>query len=1599
MKNEQHTVFRLYRFSVTSILVLIAFMFVGGMAYAADPPTDEAATGAFPCEGKRCITNQMREDAAANQAEWRASMLQQIQGTVHPLSNNAQPSKGAHAAALSATGFPKAVLPADLYFGIYPNYANSPLPVGPVGSITVDAGGAGYTAPVVTIVDGYGAGNGLATAGAVTLDPTTKAITSIALGNAGTNYIAPVVVITDATGKGASATARVIPTIGTGMRKFVDDLPGLCDVSGPSVTLGQCIPLAKADTTKFPGSDYYTIGLMDYTQRMHSDLPATKLRGYKDLSPLADGKSHYLGPIILAQRNRAVRIKFTNNLATSNLAASHLFIPKDSTYMGAGMGPDGTAYADNRADLHLHGGNTPWISDGTPHQWITPAGDPTNKKKGLSFKNVPDMIGATSPIGLVTPSDSDGIGTYYWTNQQSGRLMFYHDHAYGITRLNVYSGEAAGYLLVDPAQETMLKAATVPGTFPADLSGNLSLATADLTHVVPLVIQDKTFVDANTLAMQDPTWQWGSVTGSAITGDLWFPHVYMPNQWPNNPDLSGINPMGRWDYGPWFWPPQNAATFAANGIPYPCTTTGGIVTQCPGTPNPSGVPEAFMDTPVVNGAAYPVLHVAPEAYRLQILNADNDRYVNLQLYQAYNPITNTVGAGTEVKMVPAIPGNWPLGWPTPDARAGGWPDPATVGPTMVQIGTEGGLLPAPAIIQNRPVGYDYNRRTVTVLNVLEKALYLGSAERADVVVDFSAFAGKTLIMYNDAPAPMPAFDTRYDYYTGDTDQTGSGGAPATIAGYGPNTRTIMQIVVDKPATGAPAFNLATLQAAMLGIFNATQDKPIVPELANGGSANTFGFINATTLTFTPIGTATPVTYNLKSKAIQELFTLDYGRLNALLGVEIPLTTFTVQTTIPYGYVDPPTEIMKDGETQIWKITHNGVDTHAVHFHLFNVQLLNRVGWDGSIRPPAPNELGWKDTVQMNPLEDIIVAMKTVKQTLPFPLPDSVRPMDVTLPVGATVGTGFTGMDINGLPITVKNDLVDYSNEYVWHCHLLGHEENDMMRPIVFQVAPEMPSGLSATSTPSGVVVSWIDRSASETAFVIQRDTTAGFAAPVTLPVVATTNPNSAFGSTMSTIDATPTAGINYYRIQAINDAAYNQQVYTSPQNPLATTTLASAFTAPVSVAVVPTVNASPTSLAFGSWQLNTNTMQTVILSNVGVVPFTISGIAITGTNASEFSQTTTCGATLAAAATCTVSVTFTPTSMGAKTASLGVNGNATVTVPMTGTGLAPRAGVSPASLSFNATQIGESSTTKIVTLSNSGNMALTIGGITRNGTNATSFSQTTTCGTSLAAAASCTISVTMRPRTSGPLAANLVITSNDPTNPTLSVPLSGIGSAIRVSPTSLTFSSQTVGTVSTSKSVSITNLGGSAISISGIAVTGANSADFSGGMTTTCGASLAAASSCTVSVKFSPNAAGTRTAAITITDADASSPQTVTLTGTALAAPVMSLTPTSLNLGTVTRGQISSSQLVTVSNTGGTSMTFASSGAFAISGAQALMFQVTTGGNCVNGGTLSAGSSCTVSLRFRPTFGSTTGAKTSTLTVKSNASNSPQAVALTGTAR
>jgi len=392
---------------------------------------------------------------------------------------------------------------------------------------------------------------------------------------------------------------------------------------------------------------------------------------------------------------------------------------------------------------------------------------------------------------------------------------------------------------------------------------------------------------------------------------------------------------------------------------------------------------------------------------------------------------NVYKGNTEVGMVPAVAtSGYPDGWPT-DGRDGGVPDPATMGPSFIQVGTEGGFLPAPAVIRDQPVTWirDF---LLFMFGIVDKhTLELGPAERADVIIDFSQYAGKTLILYNDAPAGFPNNDPRWDYYTGDPDQVDSGGAPTTQPGYGPNTRTIMQIKI-KATPVAASYDLTGLKnvfakgpGAKRGVFEVSQPPIIVPQAAYDSAYGQTFTTDVTkeyvqlfkhTHTFNNI-TGAPLTIKLEPKASHDemgaTYDQDYGRMSGMMGLEVPNATTLTQNFVLYGYASPPVDLINDSMipmtapsgrdgTQIWKIVHNGVDSHIFHWHLFNVQLINRVGWDGVMVPPDANELGWKESVRVDPLEQTVVALRPVAPKLPFKVPNSTRLIDPTMPAGVTL---------------------------------------------------------------------------------------------------------------------------------------------------------------------------------------------------------------------------------------------------------------------------------------------------------------------------------------------------------------------------------------------------------------------------------------------------------------------------------------------------------------------------------------------------------------------------------------------------------------------
>ncbi len=361
----------------------------------------------------------------------------------------------------------------------------------------------------------------------------------------------------------------------------------------------------------------------------------------------------------------------------------------------------------------------------------------------------------------------------------------------------------------------------------------------------------------------------------------------MPAQNPFNPDLSGVNAMGRWHYGPWFFPSTPTCGSTAQAVPPFCITNGPVNNEYaavagqpplrPGTENPSWGAEAFLDTMMVNGTVYPTVTLAPQEYRFRVLNASHDRFLNLQLYRA-TPIVSAInvalggsgytstpsvtitgGGGTGATATATVTGGvvtaitleysrqrihfcahsincrsarrWHAGvcvgndlYPLNRSRYGsrGTDSPASRKPGL-QTAERVVCLTRPqearhlfrsalkaAFCPNRwscrPSRFSgtLTRQCLTSAMYSSRdegggTLFLGPAERADVIVDFSSFAGQTLILYNDAPTAFPALDPHYDYYTGAPDRTDIGGYIAIPPGVGPNIRTIMQIVV----TGTP----------------------------------------------------------------------------------------------------------------------------------------------------------------------------------------------------------------------------------------------------------------------------------------------------------------------------------------------------------------------------------------------------------------------------------------------------------------------------------------------------------------------------------------------------------------------------------------------------------------------------------------------------------------------------------------------------------------------------------------------------------------------------------------------------------------------------
>jgi spore coat protein A, manganese oxidase len=692
------------------------------------------------------------------------------------------------------------------------------------------------------------------------------------------------------------------------------------------------IPVAAIDGTPAPVTliaNHYTINIREFTDTIGGGGP-TRMWGYNPakalgINPPGPQTQRNLGGIIVAHKGTPIQITFQNQLS-SGVQALRNIIPVDDSVIETG------SKAQNRTAVHLHGGHIPWYSDGGPFDWWDSSGN-----HGPSFLN----------NAILNPSALPNQAEYYYTMDQSARLIWYHDHAYGLTRINAYAGVESALIVRDKFEADLVANHGLPEYIETSILANPPRPVVEL----PLIFTDRVFVDSTAIPTLDPTWPVVARPDVQATGSLWYAHVYDPARW-------------RLLTGGKYLPP----------------------------PNPSVVAEFFGDTMLCNGTVYPTLQVEARPYRLRILNAPNARFMNLQLYQADNTLD-----GITLNPTTLVPTNPPFTWQGPEPVVAGDATQKVAGTSKcLVIGNEGGFLAKPVAL---PLNVPFNPVS------LQGSILMGSAERLDVVIDFANQAGKSFILYTDAPAPFPVGDPVNDFLPNGT-------------GKGPNTREILKITVvpaTTPITPVQLPNNFQNQPAVGG--DAWNDTLIYPTY----DANGF-----------PTGNPTQPITRTRLLTLNENFD-KYGRLQQMLG------TTVLQPTGTYGQplLNTPTETPKAGTTEIWEIYNLTGDTHPIHFHLVNVQVLSRQPFVvkfgrftkmGTATAPNPEERGWKETVRMNPGEVIRVAMTF---TLP-PNPPNVTPKIGPPPLG---NYNLTSPRTGGY-------------EYVWHCHILEHEEHDMMRPLV-----------------------------------------------------------------------------------------------------------------------------------------------------------------------------------------------------------------------------------------------------------------------------------------------------------------------------------------------------------------------------------------------------------------------------------------------------------------------------------------------------------------------------------------------------------------------
>ena len=655
----------------------------------------------------------------------------------------------------------------------------------------------------------------------------------------------------------ASVTTPQTPLSGRSIPRFVDALPTF---AGSRVTAATI-----------------TAVMQEFQQQvLPAGFPQTTVWGYN----LNGNGPTYPGVTVEARRGAPTTITYVNNLVSPTLQQ---FLTVDQTLdwadplnqMSTLPFPPPPYGGPVPLVTHLHGGEVPSEFDGGPEAWFTTTG-----LHGTAYRTF--------------SAAASNATVFQYPNQQEATTLWFHDHVLGMTRLNVYAGLAAFYLLRDERD--------------TGLANNpIGLPAGPYEHEI--VIQDRQFDTNGQLYFPD-----GSGTGL--------------NGTPPNPDLHP------------FW-----------------------------------IPEFFGDVIVVNGKSWPFFNVEPRRYRFRVLNGSNARFYELRLQNR---------------------------------------DTRSPGPALFVIGTDGGLLDAPAKLIDVKSGDRSGR------------LMMGPGERYDVIIDFAGFAGQTLTLVNSAKAPFP---------------NGTAPDPSTFG-------QIMQFRVVVPLQGTDAsYNPATgapLRNPMVRLVN-----PVAGSLATG---------------VTPDVKRQLVLVEIEGEGGPKEVLINNSDFDGLQeGSQTPIAD---SEGVNGNFL---TELPRVGATEVWEIINATADAHPIHIHLLQIQLMNRQAFnvtqfmqtyeaafpggafvagfgppspydtpnqDGAVggnpaitpflqgraQPPLPQEAGWKDTIKMLPGQVTRVVVRLAPQSNP---------------AGTTVaGTNYFFFD----PTTGPG--------YEFHCHIVDHEDNEMMRPFI-----------------------------------------------------------------------------------------------------------------------------------------------------------------------------------------------------------------------------------------------------------------------------------------------------------------------------------------------------------------------------------------------------------------------------------------------------------------------------------------------------------------------------------------------------------------------